>query len=366
MHCASKAVMTSRVSLRILILNWRYVGHPRAGGAEYWTQCVAEGLRSRGHHVTVFTSAVKGCAESENVNGVHVLRRGGQFSVYFFARRFLRRSNCAFDVVLDEVNTRPFFAHRHFDGHSCAMFHQVAEEVWDYEAPRFLRTIGRRYFEPKWLRMFQGRRVLALSNSTAKSLARYGITNVSVIHPGVDQIESTTKRQAETPTVCVLGRLVESKRPLDALFAFAELKKRFPEAQCVVIGDGPLRAQIELLNLSSVNVTGFVPISIRNELVASSHVLLATSVREGWGMNVTEAAELGTLTIGYNVDGLSDSIAITNGILVDPEPKALAEALIRYFSDNSRPIPRKLNRPWSEVVADLEAYFLEMCRNQTC
>ena len=51
---------------------------------------------------------------------------------------------------------------------------------------------------------------------------------------------------------------------------------------------------------------------------ARAHVLVATSVREGWGLNVSEAAACGTPAIGYSVPGLVDSIPASGGALVEP------------------------------------------------
>ncbi len=346
--------------MRLLITNWRYVGHPRSGGAEYWTQVIGEGLVQRGHQVTVFTAHAKNQKSIETLNGVNVIRRGGMLSVYWHARRFLRRSQEKFDVVLDEVNTRPFFAHKYFEGESIAMFHQIADEVWDFEAPFPLNIIGRRILEPLWIKSFRGERVLALSDSTAESLSRFGVTDSVVIEPGISKLPSAGGARLNSPTVCILGRLVESKRPLDAIFAFQKLQQNYPDARCFVIGDGPLRTKIEGLGLQSVTITGKISDVERNQLVSSSHVLLATSVREGWGMNVTEAAELGTLTIGYDVPGLRDSISATNGILVSPSPSELAEALLNHFRSEIKKEPKKFNRNWSDVIDDFEKCFLQM------
>ena len=42
--------------------------------------------------------------------------------------------------------------------------------------------------------------------------------------------------------------------------------------------------------------------------MAEAHVLLMTSVREGWGLVVTEANACGTPAVVYNVPGLRDSV----------------------------------------------------------
>src|SRR5262249_60057057 len=90
----------------------------------------------------------------------------------------------------------------------------------------------------------------------------------------------------------------------------------------------------------------------RDELLgrlATAHVLVATSVREGWGLNVSEAAACGTPSIGYRVAGLVDSVTASGGALVEPTPAALGEALRRFFSRDLPPEPRPPTLPWGDV-----------------
>ena len=74
--------------MRVLILNWKDLAHPAAGGAEVLTEEVARSLVTRGHTVTVFASAVSGRPDRELVDGVEIVRGGGRFTVYRAARRF--------------------------------------------------------------------------------------------------------------------------------------------------------------------------------------------------------------------------------------------------------------------------------------
>ena len=66
------------VPLRILLLNWRDMHHPEAGGAEKYLVTVAEGLAARGHQVIFRTAAYPGALPDEVVNGVHYIRKGGR------------------------------------------------------------------------------------------------------------------------------------------------------------------------------------------------------------------------------------------------------------------------------------------------
>ena len=66
----------------------------------------------------------------------------------------------------------------------------------------------------------------------------------------------------------------------------------------------------------------------RDRLLGASWCCLATSVREGWGLMVTESAAAGTPTVAYDVPGLRDSVVdgIT-GILVTESQEAAAKAI---------------------------------------
>jgi glycosyltransferase involved in cell wall biosynthesis len=94
------------------------------------------------------------------------------------------------------------------------------------------------------------------------------------------------------------------------------------------------------------------------ERLVRAHVLVSTSIREGWGLNVSEAAMCGTPTIGYSVPGLVDSIPASGGALVDPDPKALGQALFDFFSGRLRLRPVNSLVPWAEVADVVEQRLL--------
>jgi glycosyltransferase involved in cell wall biosynthesis len=68
--------------------------------------------------------------------------------------------------------------------------------------------------------------------------------------------------------------------------------------------------------------------------MAQAHALLLTSVREGWGLVVTEANACGTPAIVYDVPGLRDSVRHElTGLIVAPQPLSLFQAMIRVTTD---------------------------------
>ena len=82
------------------------------GGAEVFTREVAERWVKAGHEVTLFTSEFPDCRHDEVLDGVRIVRSGGKYSVYSRAKKYYRMyfSKEDFDLIIDEVNTRPFFA----------------------------------------------------------------------------------------------------------------------------------------------------------------------------------------------------------------------------------------------------------------
>jgi glycosyltransferase involved in cell wall biosynthesis len=339
--------------MRILVFNWKDLAHPAAGGAEVFTEEVARELVRRGHSVAIHAAAVAGRPGRETVEGVQIVRTGGRLSVYRAARRFwAREGRGAFDVVVDEINTRPFLTPRWLRGAPVvALIHQLAREIWSYETPFPLSVVGRYVLEPWWLHAYRDVPAVTVSASSAASLRQHhGWRDVTVVPEGwtPHSVPSTPKQ--EQPTVVFLGRLVAMKRPQHAIDAFRVLRGKFPAAQLWVIGDGPLSID------PADGLTCFGRLE-RNDLLerlAAAHVLVATSVREGWGLNVSEAAACGTPSIGYAVPGLVDSLQASGGATVEPRPAALGDALIRFFEGSLELEPRISTVPWAEVADAIE------------
>ena len=334
--------------MRVMIFNWKDLAHPAAGGAEVFTEQVARVLVERGHAVTLFASSVTGRPARELVDGVDVVRAGGRFTVYRAARRFWRSLPAgSFDVVVDEINTRPFLAPKWVDDVPVvALIHQLAREIWSYETPFPVSLLGRYVLEPWWLRAYRRVPALTVSRSSAESLARYHRwENVTVVPEGLDPHPVPDVPKETEPTLVYLGRLVAMKRPRDALRVLTLVRRVLPEARLWMIGDGPLLARLQGEAPHGVTFFGHVGRDRLVELLSRAHVLVTTSVREGWGLNVSEAAACGTPAIGYRVPGLVDSIPASGGALVDEDVRGARGRSRRPPPGSPRPRAQGLDSP---------------------
>ena len=328
--------------MRILWLNWRDIKNPEAGGAEVFTHEVAKRLVKRGHEVTLFTAKFKGAKNEEEIDGIHVVRAGNKYTVYRKAKEYWRKkfSKEGYDVVIDEINTRPFMTPKFVkDTKIVALIHQLAREFWFYEMPFPISYLGYHFLEPYWLKSYVNVPTITVSESTKKDLERLGFKEIYEVDEGlsVEPLKEVPEK-VEFPLIVFLGRLKRAKRPEHAIEAFKIVKKKIPKAELWIVGDGYLRQKLEKMTSEGVKFLGKVLHEEKMEILKKAWLLVHPGVREGFGLNVIEANAYGTPVVAYDIPGLRDSVKYGyNGILVeDGNVKALAEAIIDLIKDDKR------------------------------
>ena len=324
--------------MKILIFNWRDIKSPAAGGAEVFTHEIAKHLVLMGHKITLFTSAFAGSRKSEMIDGVEIVRSGGRYCVYSKARQYYKKHSGEFDVVIDEINTRPFMTPKFVkDGTPIiALIHQLAREFWFYETPFPLSWIGYHWLEDRWLKNYTDIPTITVSQSTKQDLLDLGFRDITIITEGLNikPLTSIPEKEDNT-TLTFIGRMRRAKRPDHAIEAFIHIKKRIPDAKLWMIGDGAMRKKLEDKKIDGVTFFGHVDGEKKYELLSRAHAILVPGVREGWGLVVTEANAMGTPAVGYDVHGLRDSIRDgETGLLCEPDPEAMAEKGVELLHDN--------------------------------
>lgn len=321
---------------------------------------LAKRLVARGGHVEWFSSTFPGASASEEMDGVHIVRAGRQWTVHWHAfRRYRGRLRGRFDAVIDQVNTVPFLTPLWADIPHIMFIHQLAREVWWYESPFPINAIGF-VAEPWYLRIYRRTHVLTVSRSTEEDLRRLGFSGpISIIPEGVEPIKLPELTKESRPTFLYVGRLSPSKRVVDVIKAFSLFRGR-PSGQLWVAGNGSpghLRFLVGLTKrlgvADDVHFFGRVSNEEKHILMARAHGLVLASAREGWGLVVTEANACGTPAVVYDVPGLRDSVQDgETGFLVEPSPMALAEGMNRLWGEkNEYARIASRARAWSSTLS---------------
>lgn len=296
----------------------------------------------RGDHVEWFAASYPGALSEETLEGVRIVRAGRQWTVHWAAFRAYRgKLRGKFDIVVDEVNTIPFFTPIWANVPAVMLIHQLAREVWWYEAPFPLNALGF-LIEPLYLRLYRRVPVLTVSDSTSADLKRLGFRgSITIVREGLEPITNMCVVKRSEPSFLYVGRLAPSKRIGDIFLALARFRQAMGAGTLRLVGTGSLRYQRSLMKLArrlditqSVVFCGRVSTLEKHRLMAESHALLMASVREGWGLVVTEANACGTPAIVYDVPGLRDSVRHqSTGLIVVPRPQSLSDAMIRVMDD---------------------------------
>jgi glycosyltransferase involved in cell wall biosynthesis len=168
-----------------------------------------------------------------------------------------------------------------------------------------------------------------------------------------------------------VSRLKQYKRIDVAIRALAEVRRRVPAAELVVVGSGDRRQDLERLSRDlevPVTFTGFISEAEKVGWLNRAHVVVCPSMKEGWGLTVIEALACGTPVVASDVHGHRDSLCEGAGVLVPyGDIGATAEAIVDILKDDrKREAFRRRGLAWAsrfdwDTVADrFEAKMLEV------
>jgi glycosyltransferase involved in cell wall biosynthesis len=300
----------------------------------------------RGHRVTLFSGASGTAPPEETIDGVAVVRRGGPVTTRVHAVRWYRaqhRAGRRFDVVVEEINTLPYLVSRYAGVPTTLWMHQLAREVWWYEAPKLLAPLGFA-FERSYLRLDRKSPALVLSESTRRDLVELGFRagSIVVVPPAIDQPDASERAgEKDRGLLVYVGRLTPSKRVTDLVDALAYVRARGVDARLALIGRGGTVERQRIVRRAAarnvaehVQILGYVDESRKRALLARAALLVMASAREGWGLAVTEANALGTPAVVYDRPGLRDStLHEGTGLVTDANPHALAAGVLRSLGE---------------------------------
>jgi colanic acid/amylovoran biosynthesis glycosyltransferase len=161
---------------------------------------------------------------------------------------------------------------------------------------------------------------------------------IHIVHCGLDdlfldQIQSQTSRLSSSEFVCV-GRLCEQKGHLLLLEAAKHLADEGLEFSLTLVGDGPMRAEIERIIecyqlQNRVKITGWLSNAEVHQQILKARAMVLPSFAEGLPVAVMEAFGLNRPVITTYVGGIPELVEPgINGWLVPPgSVKGLIDAM---------------------------------------
>jgi glycosyltransferase involved in cell wall biosynthesis len=188
--------------------------------------------------------------------------------------------------------------------------------------------------------------VVAISRAAADFVRRLAAREVPVIYRGIRAQDLQGVRADERvqgwagarTLVTFAGRLIDGKGVADLLSAVAALAA--PGCATCIVGDGPRRAQLELLagelGISERTLfLGYLPEAETWSVMRASDVIVNPSYTEGLPTSVLEAALMGKAVVATDVGGTGEIIGDgRGGLLVKPRDiEGLREALARLAAD---------------------------------
>lgn len=334
--------------MKILVISYRDMEHPEAGGAEVIIQEIMGRLADAGHSVTMLTGAFQGGAARARIDGADVHRTGNQFNFNFAAPAYYQKhlKSMGFDVIVEDVNKIPFFM----------PFHEPNVPVVAVVPHLFGTTVFQQASFPLAAYVYFYERLIplvykncffsVLSESTRDDLVGRGIRpdRLRLIHSGMDHalyVPDGRLPSVRPPWVAYLGRLKKYKGVDLVIQAMPAVVQRVPNAVYKIVGEGDDRPRLEALTRklgmeAHVEFTGWISGSTKVDLLRNCRILAYTSPKEGWGLSVIEAGACAVPVVASNSPGLRESVVDgkTGYLVPHGDVPTLSDRMIRLFSDD--------------------------------
>lgn len=358
-------------------MSWKDRGHPLAGGAESVSGNIIDHLLNEGHSVKLITAAYPSAASNESRGNLETIRQGSRYSVYPKAKQYYKQHLQSWaDIVIDEMNTIPFIAPLYTKKPTLLLCYQLAREVWLHQMIPPISYVG--YLSEPFMLRFMANKYTAVateSNSTKRDMEQYGFKNVQTFRVGMHLTPLPKLVSKENKNLVLsLGSIRPMKRTLHALKAFELARDKNSDLHMVIAGDdsGKYAARVKAhaqqsRHSSAIEITGRVSSQERVNLMKQAGIILVTSVKEGWGLIVTEANSQGTPAIVYDVDGLRDSVqnGKTGIVVPNNDTNAMSAAIVSILASQQYETYRLNAWTWSAEFTLDQSYkdFLAIMQN---
>lgn len=341
--------------MRILFLAFRDPLNPYLGGGDIYINELAKGCAKRGHSVTFLSSRFPGSCTYENVENLHVIRLGSNFTLVFkfFIFYFLHLRG-QFDVVVEEIlggPRIPFFGSLYMKERIVGIIQEKHKEIF-FQQFSFPIAASLSLLERILVLLNRNKQLIVNSSRTKEDLIEMGYKaeNLHIVHPGLPNYffdlhsEGFSSRK---PMVLCLTKIRRYKLIDDAVRAIEKVHKKLNNCELVIAGrtnEVELEYEDELNQLvDKLNIRGIVHFekniceSRKINLLKQSRALVLPSAIEGFGIVVIEANACGTPAIVSDrvpADAAKDGY--NAAVFPCHDLDSLSEEIISLLSDEAR------------------------------
>jgi glycosyltransferase involved in cell wall biosynthesis len=222
----------------------------------------------------------------------------------------------------------------HSHGYKPTMLHRAARFIGHSMPPLLVTAHGYNLTKPsrkdelyRLLDLFNLKRadaVVSVSGAMCRYLSERGIESATIRNGITTDLKLTTPPAepiagSNVPTIIAVGRLIPMKNFAALIDAVAEVRKDIP-CQLVILGDGPLRAELEdrwTVSLPDLPLRMISHTPRVLEWIAAADLLcIPSGPGEGLPMVALEAGALGKPIVATNSGGIGELIDENSGVLV--------------------------------------------------
>lgn len=329
---------------RVHMLAWRDLDDVESGGSEVHAATVAALWAQAGIDVTMRTSFAQGQPATSRRDGYTVIRKAGRYLVFprSVIAEIAGRHGPA-DGLVEIWNGVPFFSPVWARVPRVVWLHHVHGPMWNMTLPGRLGNLGVHLEERLAPPFYRRTPIVTLSESSKHELVHdlgFLPDNVTVVPPGIDPSFSPGGVTEPSPLLVACGRLVPVKDFGRLVRLMQPVVERYPEARLVIVGEGYERASLERQIAdagleAAVALPGRLAHSDLLDLYRRAWALVSVSVREGWGMTLTEAAACGTPAVATRIAGHIDATVDGVAGLLGGSDDELIDHLLTVIGDSS-------------------------------
>ncbi len=335
-----------------------------------------------------FTPRYSGLSDYETIDGVRYIRKGNEFTVIVAAIIFYLKNHKKIDYVVNQCNTHNFFTRLWVPRKKRIFYiHQLTREIWDINAKFPLNVIGKR-FENFSLKLNRHDYTITVSESTKQELIELGFdpNKIFLIYNAVDSNiikDEIDDAKLSNRDFIYVGRYSKYKGIDAAVEAIGIVHQKYPDTKLRIVGKAdeeyiqdvilPIAQKYDLTIGNNDNcdiiICGFVSEEEKLRLMEKSKALLFPSIREGWGIIVSEAAARGTPSIVYNSPGARDAVnfGAAGYLCAYNKPDELAKLMLdsienvnRYIDMQNRALRYVSQFNWKNNREEVKRMFSKM------